>query len=100
LGDEAAIDALIIALQDESPAVQKIAVTALWEIANPTAVPALLPCLASPDAEIRSEALSALGELVTSEDLLLLLDALQQQDINLELNVLIFLPFSAGVIYS
>ncbi|MFN7657989.1 MAG: HEAT repeat domain-containing protein, partial [Dolichospermum sp.] len=38
LGEDAAVDALIIALEDESIAVQKIAVSALWEIANPVAV--------------------------------------------------------------
>ena len=35
LGDEEVIDPLIETLGDESPAVQKIAVTTLWELANP-----------------------------------------------------------------
>ena len=44
LGDEGAIEGLIMALEDESPAVQKIAVTTLWELANPAAIPALIKC--------------------------------------------------------
>jgi HEAT repeat protein len=87
LGDEGAIDFLLEALQDENPAVQKLAVTALWEFANPVAVPALIPCLASADAEVREEALSALKELVAADDLLQLLDALQQPNIDMQLNM-------------
>ena len=55
LGEDAAVDALIIALTDESTAVQKIAVSALWEIANPIAIPTLLKTLASPDEDVRTE---------------------------------------------
>ncbi|MBW4574254.1 MAG: HEAT repeat domain-containing protein [Aphanothece sp. CMT-3BRIN-NPC111] len=40
---------------------------------------------------IREEALSALGELVTPDHLLLLLDALHRNDANMQLNVLILL---------
>jgi HEAT repeat protein len=64
LGDEEAIDSLILALKDENFNIQKIAINALGEIANPIAVPALLECLASSDTEIRGEALSALNDLV------------------------------------
>lgn len=49
LGDEETIDALIIALKDENIAVQKIAIAALWEIANPVAIPALIESLGSAD---------------------------------------------------
>lgn len=90
LGDEAALEPLIAALQDESTAVQKLAVTALWELAEPTAVPALLECLTS-NEEIRAEALSALSEMVTANHLLLLLNALHRDDQNLQLSVLILL---------
>ncbi len=90
LGDEAALEPLTHALQDESPRVQKLAVTALWELGNPAAVPALLD-LTSPNAEIREEAQSALGELISPEHLLLLLDALQRHDQNLQLSILILL---------
>ncbi len=49
LGDEEAIDSLILALKDENFNIQKIAINALGEIANPIAVPALLECLGSSD---------------------------------------------------
>ncbi|MGA0198208.1 MAG: HEAT repeat domain-containing protein, partial [Prochlorotrichaceae cyanobacterium] len=38
LGEDTAIDALIEALKDDNSMVQSIAVTALWELANPVAV--------------------------------------------------------------
>ncbi|MEM8808448.1 MAG: HEAT repeat domain-containing protein [Cyanobacteria bacterium P01_G01_bin.38] len=92
LGDEDAIEGLIAALKDESPMVQEIAVTALWEMANPVAIPALLDCLGSAhEAAVRDEALSALKELVAPDDLLKLLDAVQIDDENVQLNVLILL---------
>lgn len=91
LGDEDALEPLITALKDESIAVQKLAVIALWELANPAAVPALIPCLASLDEEVRDEARSALGELVSSDHLLLLLDALHQENVDLQLSVLFLL---------
>ena len=62
LGDEEATNALLLALSDESSAVQKIAISALWEIGNPVAIPAFIECLGSADADIRQEALSALNE--------------------------------------
>ncbi|MHC5820654.1 MAG: HEAT repeat domain-containing protein [Nostoc sp.] len=71
LGDEETIDALIIALKDENTTVQKIAISAIWEIANPAAIPALIECLSSTDADIRTEAASALNELITQAELLL-----------------------------
>ena len=61
LGDEAALDVVVIALNDESPAVQKIAIATLWEFANPKVIPNLIPSLGSPEAEIREVALSTLG---------------------------------------
>ncbi|MGD1854612.1 MAG: HEAT repeat domain-containing protein [Leptolyngbyaceae cyanobacterium] len=92
LGDEDAIDALIQSLNDESPRVQEIAVTALWEMANPVVVPPLLDCLSSDhEPDVREEALSALKELVAPDDLLKLLDAIQVNDVNVQLNVLILL---------
>ena len=92
LGDEDAIDTLIVALDDESPKVQEIAVTALWEMANPVAIPPLLKCLGSTHTEdVRTEALSALKEMVSPDDLLTLLDAVQIEDENVQLNVLILL---------
>ena len=92
LGDEDAIDALVQSLDDESPKVQEIAITALWEMANPVVVPALLKCLSSDHEEdVREEALSALKELVAPDDLLKLLDAIQVDDENMQLNVLILL---------
>lgn len=92
LGDEDAIDALIVCLDDDSARVQEIAVTALWEMANPVAVPPLLNCLSSNhELEVREEALSALKELVAPDDLLKLLDAIQVDDENMQLNVLILL---------
>jgi HEAT repeat protein len=52
LGDEEALEPLIIALKDEtSPSVQKIALTALWELANPIAIPAMVAILGSPVAD-------------------------------------------------
>jgi HEAT repeat protein len=47
LGDEEATNALLLALSDESIAVQKIAISALWEIGNPVAIPAFIECLGS-----------------------------------------------------
>jgi HEAT repeat protein len=47
--------------------------------------------LTSESDAIRSEAASALGELITSEHLPLLLQVLQQDSLNLQLNVLILL---------
>jgi HEAT repeat protein len=91
LGDEAALDGVIAALQDENVAVQKLAVTTVWEFANPKAVPALVECLTSPNQEIREEAHSALGELVSQDHLLLLLDALHRDNDDLQLNLLILL---------
>ncbi len=91
IGDEEILAPLLIALQDESPLVQKLAVTTLWELANPAAVPALIECLASPVEEVRSEARSALSELIVPDHLLLLLDALLREDINLKLNILFLL---------
>jgi HEAT repeat protein len=91
LGDEETLTPLLGALKDESPLVQKLAVTSLWELANPAAVPALVECLASPIEEIRDEARSALSELVSSNHLLLLLDVLHREDINLQLNILFLL---------
>ena len=92
LGDEDAIEGLIAALDDDSPMVQEIAVTALWELANPIAIPALLTCLGSDrEAEVRTEALSALKELVAPDDLLTLLDVIQQDDEQVQLNVLVLL---------
>lgn len=92
LGDEDTIDSLIIALKDDSPKVQEIAVMALWEMANPVAIPPLLECLSGAHADaVRTEALSALKEMVSPDDLLTLLDALQTQDETVQLNVLILL---------
>lgn len=92
LGDEDAIEGLIEALDDDSPMVQEIAVMALWEMANPVAIPALLTCLGSSREEaVRTEALSALKELVSPDDLLTLLDAIQIDDLQVQLNVLILL---------
>lgn len=92
LGDEDTIDALTQCLNDESAKVQEIAITALWEMANPVVVPALLNCLGSDhELEVREEALSALKELVAPDDLLKLLDAIQVKDENMQLNVLILL---------
>lgn len=92
LGDEDTIENLIFALKDESPKVQEIAVMALWEMANPVAIPSLLECLgASYEESVRVEALSALKEMVSPDDLLTLLDAIQIEDETVQLNVLILL---------
>ncbi|MEM8501668.1 MAG: HEAT repeat domain-containing protein [Cyanobacteria bacterium P01_D01_bin.1] len=92
LGDEDTIDSLIAALKDDSPKVQEIAVMALWEMANPVAIPPLLACLSANYADsVRVEALSALKEMVSPEDLLTLLDAVQIEDETVQLNVLILL---------
>ncbi|MDJ0708588.1 MAG: HEAT repeat domain-containing protein [Leptolyngbyaceae cyanobacterium MO_188.B28] len=92
LGDEDAIEGLIAVLNDESPMVQEIAVTALWEMANPVAITPLLGCLDSSHSEaVRNEALSALKELVSPDDLLKLLDTIQIDDENMQLNVLVLL---------
>ncbi|WP_242054011.1 HEAT repeat domain-containing protein [Nostoc sp. FACHB-888] len=40
LGDDKTIHALIVALKDENITVQKIPISALWQIANPVAIPA------------------------------------------------------------
>ena len=61
LGDEDTIESLIVALEDDSPKVQEIAVMALWEMANPVAISPLLKCLSSDYEEaVRTEALAAL----------------------------------------
>lgn len=91
LGEEEALEPLILALKDESFLVQKITVTALWELANPKVVPHLIPLLGSSDAEVREEARSALSELIVSDDLFLLLEALFQENIHLQLNILFLL---------
>lgn len=92
LGDEDTIDSLVAALKDESPKVQEIAVMALWEMANPVAIKPLLKCLGSDHIEeVRTEALSALKELISPDDLLTLLDVLQEDDEVLQLNGLILL---------
>ncbi|MEO1792542.1 MAG: HEAT repeat domain-containing protein [Cyanobacteria bacterium J06629_19] len=92
LGDEDTIDSLITALKDDSPKVQEIAVMALWEMANPVAIPPLLKCLsAAHEDSVRTEALSALKEMVSPDDLLTLLDAVQVEDETVQLNVLILL---------
>ncbi|MEO0645700.1 MAG: HEAT repeat domain-containing protein, partial [Cyanobacteria bacterium J06650_10] len=92
MGDEDTIDALIGVLDDDSPAVQEIAITALWEMANPVIVKPLLKCLGSDREEaVRTEALSALKEIVSPDDLLTLLDAIQIDDEQTQLNVLILL---------
>lgn len=92
LGDEDTIEALIGVLNDESPSVQEIAITALWEMANPVVVKPLLKCLGSDREEaVREEALSALKEIVSPDDLLTLLDAIQIDDEETQLNVLILL---------
>ncbi|PSN17027.1 PBS lyase [filamentous cyanobacterium CCP5] len=91
LGDEDAIEPLIGALNDENPTVQTIAVTTLWEFANPVAITPLIECLSSPYEEVRSEALSALKELVSTNDLMKLLDVLQQDNVYAQLNVLVLL---------
>lgn len=91
IGDEEILAPLLEAVKDESPLVQKLAVTTLWELANPAAVPALLECLASPAEDVRNEARSALSELIVPDHLLLLLDALLRDDINLQLNILFLL---------
>lgn len=92
MGDEDTIDALIDVLDDDSPAVQEIAITALWEMANPVVVKPLLKCLGSDREEaVRTEALSALKEIVSPDDLLTLLDTIQVDDEQTQLNVLILL---------
>lgn len=92
LGDEDTIDSLITALEDDSPKVQEIAVMALWEMANPVAIPPLLKCLsANHEESVRVEALSALKEMVSPDDLLTLLDAVQIEDETVQLNVLVLL---------
>lgn len=91
LGEQGATEPLILALQDESTAVQKIAVATLGELASPKAVPCLIECLGAPDKEVRTEASNALSQLVTSDHLLMLLDALHRDDLNMQLNVLILL---------
>ncbi len=92
LGDEDTIESLITALKDDSPKVQEIAVMALWEMANPVAIAPLLECLSAATAgEVRVEALSALKEMVSPDDLLTLLDAVQIEDETVQLNVLILL---------
>ena len=92
LGDEDTIDSLITALKDDSPKVQEIAVMALWEMANPVAIPPLLKCLsAAHEDSVRTEALSALKEMVSPDDLLTLLDVVQVEDETVQLNVLILL---------
>lgn len=92
LGDEDTIEALINVLDDDSPAVQEIAITALWEMANPVVVKPLLKCLGSNRTEdVRTEALSALKEIVAPDDLLTLLDVIQIEDEQTQLNVLILL---------
>ena len=69
LGDEDTIEILVAALKDESPMVQEIAVTALWEIANPVAISPLLECLGTDTEEsVRTEALSALKELISPDE--------------------------------
>ncbi|MFK8183039.1 MAG: HEAT repeat domain-containing protein [Phormidesmis sp.] len=92
LGDEDTIEALIGVLDDDSPSVQEIAITALWEMANPVVVKPLLKCLGSDREEaVRTEALSALKEIVAPDDLLTLLDTLQTGDEQTQLNVLVLL---------
>ena len=92
LGDEDTIESLIVALKDDSPKVQEIAVMALWEMANPIAIPPLLKCLGSTQPEaVRVEALAALKEMVSPDDLLTLLDEVQIEDETVQLNVLILL---------
>ena len=92
LGDEDTIDSLITALKDDSPKVQEIAGMALWEMANPVAIPPLLKCLsAAHEDSVRTAALSALKEMVSPDDLLTLLDVVQVEDETVQLNVLILL---------
>ncbi|MEA5466798.1 HEAT repeat domain-containing protein [Leptothoe sp. PORK10 BA2] len=92
LGNEDTIESLIVALNDDSPKIQEIAVMALWEMANPIAIPPLLKCLGSTQPEaVRVEALAALKEMVSPDDLLTLLDEVQIEDETVQLNVLILL---------
>jgi HEAT repeat protein len=92
LGDEDAIEPLIGVLYDEeNPTVQEIAITTLWEFANPVAIPPLIECLSSPHANVRDEAVSALKELVSTNDLMKLLDVLQVGNTDAQLNVLVLL---------
>ncbi|MEL6813572.1 MAG: HEAT repeat domain-containing protein, partial [Cyanobacteria bacterium J06598_3] len=67
-------------------------ITALWEMANPVVIKPLLNCLGSNREEaVREEALSALKEIVAPDDLLTLLDAVQVDDEQTQLNVLVLL---------
>lgn len=92
LGDEDAIEPLIGVLHtEENSTVKEIAITTLWEFANPVAIPHLIECLSSPHENVRDEALSALKELVSTNDLMKLLDLLQVGNVYAQLNVLVLL---------
>ena len=48
LGDEEALDVVVLAIHDESPAVQKIAIATPREFAKSKVIPKLIPVLCSP----------------------------------------------------
>lgn len=59
----AAIPALVMALQDESPVVRQLAAWGLSEMRFPETAPALAALLADPVPEVRAEAAGALGDM-------------------------------------
>jgi len=59
----AAIPALVMALQDRSPVVRRLAAWGLSEMRFPETAPALAALLADPVPEVRAEAAGALGDM-------------------------------------
>jgi beta-lactamase regulating signal transducer with metallopeptidase domain len=59
----AAIPALVMALQDKSPVVRRLAAWGLSEMRFPETAPALAALLADPVPEVRAEAAGALGDM-------------------------------------
>jgi HEAT repeat protein len=78
IGDEKAVDPLIIALDDE-PRVREVSAKALGEIGDPRAVDSLISMLDNADWEIRGTIAKALGKIGDPGAINTLIDLLQDK---------------------
>jgi len=63
------VSVLLEAVRGPLPRIQRLAARALGRLERPEHAPALLPLLSSPDAEVRREAVNALGQIGAEVDL-------------------------------